>query len=267
MDTWFTFLLHSESSEASALEELSSCSLAHPSFEEDLLTGDRKIYAIAEERLFPSHFLHITSYQKLESSEVNWSQEWSFFSPYFQEGIAKIPLADFSSSSKEIHLLPGPGFGDLSHPTTHLCLQLLSLYAKEQIIIDLGCGSGILGLAALQWEARFIYALDIDPEALNHTQENARLNHLEDYIRTSSSLPQKPTPQPSLLVMNMTFAEQKTAVNSLCEKPLLWITSGILKQQQKKYLHWAQKQGLTLKSISQKEKWIACVFTKGNPLQ
>lgn len=266
MSTWFIFLLHPESSESLAIDELSSCSLEHPSFEEDIISGQRKIYAIAEENLFPSHFQHIASYQKLETSEIDWNQEWSSFSPYFQNGIAKIPLSDFSSSQKEIALLPGPGFGDLSHPTTNLSLQLLSEHAQDQIVIDLGCGSGILGIAALQWGAKYIYALDIDSKALEHTKNNVQFNHLEDVVKTSTELPQNAHPMPTLLVMNMTFAEQKLALASLPQKPKHWITSGILKKQQKTYLSWARKQGLRLITLLEQDQWIACLFTQnGNP--
>jgi ribosomal protein L11 methyltransferase len=260
MSTWFIFFLHPQSSESSALEELSSCSLEHASFEENLQTGDRKIYAIAEETLFPPHFNNISSYQRLETSEINWEQEWSSFSPYFQDGVAKIPLSEFSSSQKEITLLPGPGFGDLSHPTTLLSLQLLANHSREQTVIDLGCGSGVLGIAALQWGASFVYALDIDPKALEHTQENAKYNHLEESIITAAQLPQQPIPAPTLLVMNMTFADQKLALTSLSEKPKLWITSGILKKQQKAYLSWIRKQGWELETLIEQDQWIACIL-------
>jgi ribosomal protein L11 methyltransferase len=262
METWFTFFIHPQSLESSAIEELSSCSLQHASVEEDLETGTRKIYAIAEESLFPSQFQNIASYTKLETSEINWEQEWSSFSPYFQEGIAKIPLSDFSSSQKEIILLPGPGFGDLSHPTTLLSLQLLAKEAEEQTIIDLGCGSGVLGIAGLQWGANFVYALDIDPEALEHTQKNAKYNHLEDRLITASSLPNPLILSPTLLVMNMTFAEQKLALSSLSESPSTWITSGILKKQKRAYLSWMKTQGLQIDKVLEQDQWIACLFKK-----
>ncbi len=262
METWFTFFLHPQSSESSAFKELSSCALQHASFEEDLETGNRKIYAIAEELLLPPHFTHIASYQKLESSEINWLQEWSCFSPYFHEGVAKIPLSDFSTSEKEVSLLPGPGFGDLSHPTTLLSLQLLAKYAKGETVIDLGCGSGILGIAALKWEATFVYALDNDPKALEHTQKNAYYNQIEDCLITASSLPISLTIPPTLLVMNMTFAEQKLALASLPETPKIWITSGILKKQKKAYISWAEKQGLTIETFLEQDQWLACLFKR-----
>lgn len=261
MDLWFTFILNKESSELDALLELSSCNLCENSLIEDIETGERILYGIADPLLFPSSWTHIASYTKIENVEIDWCQEWNTFSPYFQDGLAKIPLSNFSPHSSEIlTLLPGPGFGDLSHPTTCLSLELLAKYTLKQTIIDLGCGSGILGLAALKWGARFVYGLDISFKALEHSQENALFNQLENKIFISFSLPDSLEDLPTLLVMNMTFADQKQALKSLSFYPPLWITSGILKKQKKAYLSWAEQKGLKLKDCIEKDEWIACVF-------
>ncbi len=92
--------------------------------------------------------------------------------------------------------------------------------------------------------------------------KNAQFNHLEDLVEISTQLPQNSHPVPTLLVMNMTFAEQKLALASLPEKPKRWITSGILKRQQKTYLSWARKQGLQLITLLEQDQWIACLFTQ-----
>ena len=164
MDLWFYFVLHPESSEEEALSELAPCNLKHSSLVEDMETAERYLCAVADPSLFPSAWNHITSCTQLEKTDIDWGVEWNAFSPYFQDGLAQIPLSDFLPSSEEnLTLVPGPGFGDLSHPTTLLSLKLLAELAPNQTLIDLGCGSGILGLAALKWGAHFVYGLDIDP--------------------------------------------------------------------------------------------------------
>jgi len=263
MDLWFYFLLHRESSEEEAIEELASCNLLYPSLLEDAETGNKALCAAADPSLFPTSWKHIVSYVPIEQTEINWGQQWDTFSPYFQDGLAQIPLSDFLPDSKEtLTLLPGPGFGDLSHPTTRLSLKLLAEIATNQILIDLGCGSGILGLAALKWGARFVYAIDIDPEALNHTLENAIENGLENQIRLSSSLPDPLQDMPTLLVMNMTFGEQKEVLEPLSFFPDVWITSGILEEKKEAYLLWAERYGLKLRSFLVQDGWIACLFEK-----
>jgi ribosomal protein L11 methyltransferase len=76
-----------------------------------------------------------------------------------------------------VRLDPGLAFGTGSHPTTALCLQILdSIELSGRRVIDYGCGSGILGLAALKLGAAHVTALDLDPQAVTATRENASRN-------------------------------------------------------------------------------------------
>lgn len=76
-----------------------------------------------------------------------------------------------------IYLSPGLAFGTGNHPTTHLCLQWLAEQdLKDKIIIDYGCGSGILALAALKLGAKHVHCIDIDKQALIATKNNLELN-------------------------------------------------------------------------------------------
>jgi len=72
---------------------------------------------------------------------------------------------------------PGLAFGTGTHPTTSLCLTWLEQASlKDKTLIDYGCGSGILALAALKLGAKHVYAVDIDPQALEASEENAKNN-------------------------------------------------------------------------------------------
>jgi ribosomal protein L11 methyltransferase len=76
-----------------------------------------------------------------------------------------------------VRLDPGLAFGTGTHPTTALCLQILdSLPLVDRSVIDYGCGSGILGIAALKLGARSVTAVDLDPQALLATRDNALRN-------------------------------------------------------------------------------------------
>ncbi|OAL79677.1 ribosomal protein L11 methyltransferase [Acinetobacter sp. SFB] len=76
-----------------------------------------------------------------------------------------------------IKLDPGLAFGTGNHASTFLCLQWLGKTdLKDKIVIDYGCGSGILGVAALLFGAKKVYATDIDPQAVLATKQNAELN-------------------------------------------------------------------------------------------
>ncbi len=103
---------------------------------------------------------------------------------------------------------PGLAFGTGTHPTTLLCLQWL---AKQDVsgktIIDYGCGSGILGIAALLLGAKKVFAIDIDPQALLATRDNAGRNGIDlDAIETflPENLPQQaPLPPADLVFANI----------------------------------------------------------------
>jgi len=100
---------------------------------------------------------------------------------------------------------PGLAFGTGHHPTTALCLEWLAHSVQHpgarfaDTVIDYGCGSGILAIAAAKLGATDIHAVDIDPQALQATRQNARLNRVEKRVHTC--LPDELPPQPVQLLM------------------------------------------------------------------
>jgi len=87
------------------------------------------------------------------------------------------------STAINISIDPGLAFGSGTHPTTHLCLQWLAKQdLKNKRVIDYGCGSGILAIAAARLGAAMVYAFDIEAQALLATEENAERNGVVDKI-------------------------------------------------------------------------------------
>ncbi len=87
-----------------------------------------------------------------------------------------------------LELDPGLAFGSGKHATTGLCLEWLATHdLSSKQLIDYGCGSGILGLAAAKLGASQVYAVDIDPQALLATENNAKNNNLENKIIVCSA--------------------------------------------------------------------------------
>lgn len=94
------------------------------------------------------------------------------------------PTAD--DDTVVVELDPGLAFGTGSHPTTRLCLEWLDAHPPiNQVVIDYGCGSGILAIAAVKLGAPQVQAIDIDPQALTATQRNAERNGAAARIRTA----------------------------------------------------------------------------------
>ncbi len=88
-----------------------------------------------------------------------------------------------------LRIEPGLGFGTGAHPTTGLCLNWLAQQnLQNKTVIDYGCGSGILSLAAMALGARSVWAVDHDPQALIATTDNAKLNHFSPFPLSTASM-------------------------------------------------------------------------------
>lgn len=149
---------------------------------------------------------------------IDWNEQWALHAPTFKNGFAYVHLKNGAS----FRMKPGPGFGDLSHPTTRLMLEMLP-EKIEGTVIDVGCGSGVLSLAAKLLGANRVIGIDIDEGAIAHAKENAELNGLDCFF--GKTIPEiKETP---LILMNMISSEQKVAWKSLPSfEGALLITSG-----------------------------------------
>ena len=123
----------------------------------------------------------IKRWEQLEDKD--WSQEWKQHFQPLKCGrrlwICPSWIAPPDSSGVNLSLDPGLAFGTGSHPTTHLCLRWLDQQdLNGKTVIDYGCGSGILGIAALLLGAKQVIAVDNDPQALLASRDNAERNNI-----------------------------------------------------------------------------------------
>ncbi len=114
-------------------------------------------------------------------ADRDWSNTWrdTFGAMCFGERLWVCPVGEIPSDPEAIvvHLDPGMAFGTGTHATTAFCLQWLDAHPPtSKSVIDYGCGSGILAIAAHKLGAATVVAVDIDPQALQATRENARRN-------------------------------------------------------------------------------------------
>jgi len=157
-----------------------------------------------------------------------------------------------------LRLDPGLAFGTGTHPTTALCLTwLANANLKQKSVIDYGCGSGILAIAALLLGATQAYATDIDPQALLATQSNAELNHVENRL-TYSLVEQFEAPTTDLVMANILagpLTELAPTLAALCQQGGEIILSGLLAEQATEvrtvYGEWFE-----LSPTQQQAEWI-----------
>jgi len=245
----YLFRILENSSIDAANEELLLLGLEHPFVIEDdssgeILIGGSSAKDFAKEPLQHSILAEVTT--------VSWEDQWALFAEDFREGVAHIDLVRFGGS-RILELLPGPGFGDLSHPTTYLMLELMQGRMAGQRVIDIGCGSGILTLAALLLGAATACGVDIDEDALAHARENAKLNRLSAEFTEVVPLHE------AVILMNMIVPEQKVVMKQQIQGSL-WIVSGILAEERTDYLGLTKKWGWELVEEKEKGGWLGMVF-------
>jgi len=127
--------------------------------------------------------------QKLEE---DWNETWrGFYKPIdVSERIKIIPEWESSNTEKVVKIYPGMGFGTGTHETTFLCLKLLDTILDELPengnCLDFGCGSGILGIAAIKYLNSKTCFMDIDKPALDNCLYNLQLNFKDSSLEGSS---------------------------------------------------------------------------------
>lgn len=261
---YFCFTLKPHASIDSTWEHLvhAGFQLLYSSEEPD---NEKHIYGYPPKGPSLENLLHsypeIASIHPVQFDQIDWQAQWGS-----ENSSITIDLKEYCNGLENKFLMhPGPGFGDLSHPTTQLVLRMMAPLTEGKFVIDLGCGSGVLSLAAIKLGAIGACGIDIDPEALSHAKKNALLNGIEEKI--AFQLPTEPlfTPPdvPVLLVMNMIYTEQEQAWNALPQLHALkmdCITSGILRKQQKIYLAQCQRWGWREVKHSFEEKWCGFHF-------
>lgn len=132
----------------------------------------------------------ILATQRLEPLEdKDWSRAWmDDFQPMrFGQRLWIVPSWCQAPEAEAVNILldPGLAFGTGTHPTTALCMSWLDAQDLQgKTVLDYGCGSGILGVAAAKLGASRVTAIDIDPQALLATHSNAERNGVSDKIRT-----------------------------------------------------------------------------------
>jgi ribosomal protein L11 methyltransferase len=159
---------------------------------------------------------------------------------------------------------PGLAFGTGSHPTTHLCIEwLIDNVKKNNQILDYGCGSGILAIAAKKIGCKSALGVDIDPQALIASKDNAKLNNVNiEFIESSEPIEIKA----DLIVANILSSALSVlapVLASYCRPGGIIALSGILETQEKKikviYQEWFDIIGVT-----KREGWVCISAVRRN---
>jgi ribosomal protein L11 methyltransferase len=157
--------------------------------------GDRA----AEERL-------LAAFEAIRVDEVaeDWQERWREFHRALSVGPLWVgpPWLEPPHDAKAVIIDPGRAFGTGAHATTRLCLELL-VELERGSLLDVGCGSGVLAIAAARLGFHPVFALDSDPVAVEAAVSNARANRVEIASRLADALVD-PLPSVEIAVANLT---------------------------------------------------------------
>lgn len=238
-------------------------------FSNECEDGLQVIYANVEEHIDLAANKNITFTTPYTLPLTDWVQQYQDHALNFYDGCVHVDLKDFGCLTplvNPIKIEPGPGFGDLSHPTTNLVLKLMNQLISDRNVLDVGSGSGILSIAAVSMGARSTFGVDIDPEAILHSEKNRKLNGIDHLVSFGMAFGYKPSKNSHDLVilMNMIQSEQLQAWGSLkhihhLAKDLL--VSGILIEGRQRYLDWANSLNWKLVSEIEDSGWLGLHFS------
>jgi ribosomal protein L11 methyltransferase len=212
---------------------------------------------------------HQQTQQALPEIEVtlvedkDWERAWmDDFQPLkFGERLWIVPSWHEAPDPSAANLMldPGLAFGTGTHPTTALCLEWLDGQdVKNRQVIDYGCGSGILGLAALLLGADHVIGVDTDPQALEASRENARRNGV-DQRKLDLYLPEdEPDTQADLMLANILAQPLIGLAPHLAARTRPGgdlVLSGILSNQAREVMA-AYEPWFVMDEPEQREEWI-----------
>lgn len=211
-----------------------------------------------------------------ETEDKDWINNWkTFFKPFraAENIVIKPTWEEYEKENEEdilIEIDPGIAFGTGSHETTKLCIQALDKYVREgDSVLDVGCGSGILSIAALKLGAGHATAIDIDEVAVKVAAENMAVNKIsptqydlyDGDLITNSYMKVRAGLGHDIVVANIladVIIPLTDIVRPHLKKGGLYITSGIINTKEEEVRKALEKNGFEIVAIEHMKEW--CCF-------
>ena len=219
--------------------------------------------------------INIGEFFKIETTTIqdsDWENSWKDYFDILNIGEKFVIVPTWREYENQedkyvINIDPGMAFGTGGHETTSLCIKNLEKYVKpHDNIIDVGCGSGILSIAASYLTDGSLKAVDLDKLAVDVSRENFALNNLENRIEVEeASLLTKETKKYDVIVANILAHIIELMLEDaykLLEDGGYFITSGIIKDKKDELLEKMLEQGFKLVEETSDNEWYSFVVTK-----
>lgn len=213
------------------------------------------------------------------TEDKDWINNWKeFFHQFYVDDILIVPSwEEIKAEDKDkmiLHIDPGTAFGTGMHETTQLVIRQLKKYVKEGMeLLDVGTGSGILGITALKLGAGHVVGTDLDPCAVSAVQDNKEANQIPDadfdmmignIIDDKEVQDQVGYEKYDIVAANIladVLVPLTPVIVHQMKKGAHYITSGILDVKEEVVKEAVQKAGLTLVEVTKQGEWV-CVTAR-----
>ena len=218
--------------------------------------------------------------EESQTEDVDWVNNWKqYFHQFYVDDILIIPsweeVKPEDSDKMVIHIDPGTAFGTGMHETTQLCIRQIRKYTTpETTILDVGCGSGILGMLALKFGAKYSVGTDLDPCAIEATYENMEVNGIrkEMYeVMIGNIIDDKDVQDKvgygkyDIVVANI-LADVLVALTPVIVDQLkdggIYITSGIIDDKEETVVEAVKAAGLEVLEVTYQGEWVSVTARK-----
>lgn len=218
--------------------------------------------------------------EESKTEDVDWVNNWKqYFHQFYIDDILVIPswenVEAKDSDKMVIHIDPGTAFGTGMHETTQLCIRQLKKYVTEDTeILDVGCGSGILGMLALKFGAKHSVGTDLDPCAIDATYENMDNNGIsrDQYevmignIIDDKEVQDKVGYEKYDIVVANILADVLVPLTPVIihqlKKGGIYITSGIIEDKEEVVVEAVKKAGLEVLEVNHQGEWVSVTARK-----
>ena len=218
--------------------------------------------------------------EESQTEDVDWVNNWKqYFHQFYIDDILVIPswenVEAKDSDKMVIHIDPGTAFGTGMHETTQLCIRQLKKYVTEDTeILDVGCGSGILGMLALKFGAKHSVGTDLDPCAIDATYENMDNNGIsrDQYevmignIIDDKEVQDKVGYEKYDIVAANILADVLVPLTPVIihqlKKGGIYITSGIIEDKEEVVVEAVKKAGLEVLEVNHQGEWVSVTARK-----
>lgn len=218
--------------------------------------------------------------EESQTEDIDWVNNWKkYFHQFYVDDILIIPswedVKPEDSDKLVIHIDPGTAFGTGMHETTQLCIHQLRKYVTEESkILDVGCGSGILGMLALKFGAAYSVGTDLDPCAIDATYENMEENGIskDRYEVMIGNIIDDPAIQDKVgyeaydIVVANILADVLVPLTPVIVNQLkpggIYITSGIIDDKETTVVEAVKKAGLEVLEVTYQGEWVSVTARK-----